>query len=70
MDASRINLTLRPHESLALRAVAEATGLTQPEVLRVGLRLLWRLWRQGKFRPKPRLLWDGRSIHRTRRRKP
>lgn len=67
-DTVRATLTLRPHEALALRLLSEAHGITGPEILRVGLRLLWRLHRQGKFRPAPRLVWRS-SVHTTRRRR-
>ena len=68
-DTTTVKTTLRPHEALALRVLGEANGVTPQEILRVGLRLLWRLHRQGKFKIPPRLVWRA-NPRATRRRKP
>lgn len=67
-DTETIKTTLRPHEALALRVLSETNGVTPQEILRVGLRLLWRLHRQGKFKIPPRILW--RVNPKATRRKP
>ena len=69
VDTHRVNVTLRPHETLALRLLAGDHGLTEPEILRIGLRLLWRLHRLGKFKAAPRLAWRQNPNSSKRRRR-
>lgn len=61
---------LAPHERLALEILAESNGVRPSEILRIGLRLLWRLHQTGRFKVKPRLLWRGIKQHTTQRRRP
>lgn len=69
VDTHRVNVTLRPHEALALRLLAQQHHLTEPEILRIGLRLLWRLHQLGKFAPTPRLAWRQNPNSSKRRRR-
>lgn len=51
-----MNTPLSPGEKLVLTVLAQAGRVTENEVLRIGLRLLWRLHRRGLYRPAHELV--------------
>lgn len=69
----RVYVSLSPHERLVLETMAREHEVSVAELLRIGMRLLWRLHRQNRFQITPRIAWRpaaGQTIRRkeTRRR--